>query len=66
MTRNPRNPQEEDDKRRIAQYTSQICLQIALEQNDMKSAEQAFDAVCDYTAARVVARKSGWLPLKGE
>ncbi len=66
MTRNPRNPHQEDDKRRIAQYTAMVDLQIALEQNDMKSAEQAFDAVCDYTAARVIARKSGWMPLKGE
>lgn len=66
MTRNPRNPHQEDDKRRIAQYTAMGALQLAIEQNDMVAAERLWDMVCDYTAARVVARKSGWMPLKGE
>lgn len=66
MTRNPRNPHQEDDKRRGMQTLGQVSLQLALEQNDMVAAERLWDMVCDYTAARVAARKSGWMPLKGE
>lgn len=68
MTKNHRNPHHEDDRRCIAQWTAQVDLEIALERNDMEAAQRAFDVVCDYTAARVVARKSRWLPVqpKGE
>lgn len=61
-----RDPQKEDFKRRDAQWTAQFAMQLALDQDDMQCAEKLWDMVCDYTAARVTSRKSGWLPLKGE
>lgn len=66
MRKPPRNPHEVDDERRKQQMLAATALRLAIEQDDMVAAKHLWDMACDYTAARVVARKSGWLPLKGE
>lgn len=68
MRKPPRDPREVDDERREQQVLAAIALRSAIEQDDMEAAKHLWDLACDYTAARVVARKSGWLPVqqKGE
>lgn len=66
MTKNPANPQAVDAKRHDDQQKVKIKLKQAMTHNKMPTMEKLWDELVDISNLRIQARKSGWLPLKGE